>query len=230
MIRHFRQVIILLSLLFITSKDALAQESMLPEVSYSYLEQLITIAKANYPKMRQYNRRIKIAEIGVQKAKLSWFDIVTLTYLYSPTNSTTTVNPTYSSGYQVGAYVNIASLLQKKPAIKQAQEELKIAKDIFDEYNLNIEAEVKQRYFNYIRNLTILNIRTKNAEDVESSVKQIKFKFEKGEETLENYNRTLTLYANALQTKVEAEGAVLVSKTALEELLGEDLDHVKSSE
>jgi len=205
-----------------------AQESMMPSVSYPYLEKLIAVAKLNYPKMKMYDHKVIQAKSSIEKAQLGWFNILNFTYLYSPNNSSTAlVNPSLLDGYQFGVYLNVGTILGNGPSVRMAREDYNIALDNLAEYNLNIEAEVKQRYFNYVRQLAVLSVRTKNAEDVQGSLDQIKHKFEKGEESLDNYNKGLTFYANAIQVKIESEGDVLVAKSALEELLGEKLEEVK---
>ena len=199
----------------------------MPDVSYPFLEKLIATAKTNYPKIKMYGHRVEIAKTGVTKAKLSWFNVMNFNYLYSPNNTSTLVNPTLFNGYQVGLYFNFGSFFSSGPSIKIAKGELEVAKDNQDEYNLNIEAEVKKRYYNYIKELSILNLKTKSATDVESTVKQVKYKFEKGEESLDNYIRGLNSYSNAVQAKIESESNVLTAKCSLEELLGEKLEEVK---
>ena len=108
-----------------------------------------------------------------------------------------------------------------------ARQEYQIAQDNKNEYELNIEAIVKDRYFAYVRQTVILNIRTKNALDVESSMNQVKYKFEKGEVTYDDYNKALTAYATALQSKIEAESGVMTAKSDLEEMLGTKLEDVR---
>jgi len=226
MIRRFRQALFFLCLLQVYASNA--QESMLPDISYPYLEKLIAVAKINYPKMKMYDHKVIQAKSSIEKAQLGWFNILNFTYLYSPNNSSTAlVNPTLLDGYQFGVYLNVGTVLQNGPSVKMARQDYNIALDNQAEYNLNIEAQVKERYFNYIKQLAVLSIRTKNAEDIQSSLQQIKYKFEKGEESLDNYNKGLTFYANAVQIKIESEGQVLVAKSALEELLGEKLEDVK---
>ena len=204
-----------------------AQESMMSEVSYPFLEKLISAAKNNYPKIKAYESRVRISEENIHKAKLDWFNIFTFTYLYSPNNSTTLVNPTLLNGYQLGFFTSVGNILQKPGAVKVAREEYNIAKLDQQEYNLNIEAIVKQRYFTYLQHLTILNWRTKTIESAESAVKDLKYKFEKGETTFEEYNKALGYYANSVQFKLESEGAFLIAKANLEEITGKKLEDIK---
>lgn len=212
-------------IVLVFSFSAKAQESMMPDVSYRFLNKLIDTAKKYYPKNKIFNHRVTIARDNVKKAQLSWFDLFTFSYSYSPTNTTTIITPSLT-GYQFGFYFNIGNLLYKPHNIKQAREELAIAKLDKEEYNLNIEAEVKNRYFVYIQQLTVLKIRTQSSQDAESVVKQIRYKFEKGEETFENYNRALISSSDQKKSVIDAEGAVLIAKSNLEEIVSKKLEEI----
>lgn len=208
------------------SASVKAQESMIPELSYPFLEKLILTAKQNYPRMKANQRRIHVAELTFKKNRLSWFDFFTLSGFYSPSTSVTLTNATLT-GVQIGAFINISNLIQKPAILKQNREEIAIAKLQFDEYALTIEAEVKTRYFRYMQQLTVLRVHNQNAIDFESLVKQIKFKFERGEDSFENYSKALVQNGEQKQKIIETEGAVLVAKTILEELVGKKLEEVK---
>ena len=221
MLRFF--YFILLLLMF---NQSIAQESMIPNVSYTFLEKLIIAAKTNYPKYKVYEKQVGIADLNVTKAKLDWYNLFTLSYVYSPTGATSIVAPTLS-GYQIAVSTPIGGILQKPWQIKAARKDLEIAELNQAEYDLNIAAVVKQRYFLYIQQLTILNWRIKALEDAESVLKQIKYKFEKGEETFDNYNRVLGTFTSAVQAKIESEGTFLITKSNLEEIVGIKLEDIK---
>ena len=217
-----------LMLFFVVLCSALkAQESMLNQVSSQYIDVLIATAKANYPRMKAYGQRIEIAETNIKKSKISWLDVFSFSFLYSPHNTTTIINPSILNGYQIGMYVNVGSILQKPYLIKQAKSDLDIAKSEKQEYELNIEAQVKQRYYLYVQNLALMKLKGSLAEDAESSMKQIKYKFEKGEDTFQNYNNVTMSYTNYLQLKIEAETSLMIAKSNLEELLGKKLEEIK---
>ena len=223
---RINKIILLLffSISFFPSK---AQESILTEISFKYLDLLIATAKTNYPRTKINGQRINIAETNVKKAKLSWFDVFSFSYLFSPTNTTTIINPSFLNGYQVGMYVNIGAVLQKPSAVRLAKSELEIARFEKEEYELNIEANVKQRYYLYVQSLAMLKLKASSATDAESSMKQIKYRFEKGEETFQNYNNVSMSYTEHLQSKIEAESSFLIAKSNLEELLGKKLEEIK---
>ncbi len=205
-----------------------SQESLFPELSYPFLEKLIFTAKQNYPRVKAYDRRINIANLNVQKAKLSWLDFFAFSAYYSPSNSNSvTLSNTTYTGTQIGLYVNLGSIVQKPNLIKQSKEELAIAKLTADEYLLTIETEVKSRYFRYMQALTTLKVRNQISIDINAVYKQIKYKFERGEATFIEYSTALSQNSKQREEIIVTESAVLLAKSSLEELLGKKLEEIK---
>jgi len=196
-------------------------------VSYPFLEKLVAAAKKNYPKLKTYEARVNIAKANIQKAEFDWFNIFSFSYLRSPDNTTTLVNPSFLNGYQYGVTANVGALLQKPSAVRVAKQELEIARLNQSEYDLNIEAIVQQRYFYYLGQLTMLNWKTKSMENAERSVKDLEHKFEKGEETFEAYNKSVAYYTVVVQEKIKSEAEFLVAKSSLEEIIGVKLETIK---
>ncbi|MBE9463135.1 TolC family protein [Dyadobacter subterraneus] len=222
-----RQISILILLFSLTiTVSSKAQESLRDEISYEYLDKLIAVAKKNYPKVKMYEARIEGGQIGIKRARLSYFDIISFSYLLSP-SSTFAANPNLLNGYQFGFFINIGSLLQKPSVIKQARTELAALTFEKEAYDLNLASEVQKRYFTYVQHLILLRIKTSSLLDSESAVKQVRYKFEKGELGLENYNNALNALSGQQQVKITAETDVLIAKSSLEELLGEKLDNIK---
>ena len=203
-----------------------AQESMIPNVSYTFLEKLIIAAKTNYPRYKGFEKKVEVAQLNVEKAKLDWFNLFTFSYVYSPSNATTIITPSLN-GYQVAISTPLGAVFQKPNQVKNARRQLEVEETNRDEYDLNITALVKQKYFTYVQQLTVLNWRIKALEDAESTMKNIKYKFEKGEETYDNYSRILATYTSAVQSKIESEGAFLIAKSSLEEIVGIKLEDIK---
>lgn len=219
---------VLFILLFLClCRTASAQESMLSSVSETFLQKLIDTAQKNYPRLQLYNKRIENAQTEVKRAKAGWFDAFSFSYLYSPNNATTIVNPNLLNGYQVGMFLNVGSLLQRPSVIKKAKTDVAITQAEKDEYVLNITALVKQRYYLYLQALNVLKMKAKTLADVETTMQQVKYKYEKGEETLDSYNKDLVAYEDRIQGKIEAESALLIAKSNLEELLGTKLENIK---
>lgn len=215
-----------ISLLLGSSTRMQAQESMIPELSYPFLEKLIFTAKQNYPLMKANLRRVNFANYNLQKAKLSWFDFFSLSAFYSPTRSVTLTNATFS-GAQIGLFINFSNIIQKPAVIKQSKEELAIAQLTAEQYAITLETDVKNRYFRYIQALSVLKIQNQNAIDVEALYKLLKFKYERGEETLENFTRVMVQNSDVKQKVIDAESAVLIAKNTLEELIGRKLEEIK---
>ncbi|WP_229204151.1 TolC family protein [Dyadobacter alkalitolerans] len=213
--------------LFLITLTTHAQESLSKDVDYAYLEKLIAACKTNYPRVKMYEARVNIAENGIKKAKLSYFDIFSFSYLYSPNNNNRAVSPDLLSGYQFGFFANIGSILQKPNQVKQAKSEFKAAEYDKQAFDLNMEAEVKKRYFTYMQKVAVLRIRSSSILDINDAVTNARHRFEKGEETLQNYNQALIVQSDYSQNIVNAEGEVLVAKSSLEEIVGQKLEDIK---
>jgi outer membrane protein TolC len=219
-----RSTILILSICLAFGMKTKAQSSIMTEISYPFLDKLVQLAKENYPRIRTYEKQINIAEINVKKAKNSWFDVLSFAYMRNKNVGATHANTYLLNGYQYGLNINVGSLLEKPLQLKTAKQELEIAYHEKDEYNLNIEANVKERYFTYIQELTTLKIRMKAVQDAESILKLISSKFEKGEESFDNYNKALAANSNLTEEKIKAESSMLIAKAHLEELVGKKLE------
>lgn len=203
------------------------QESMVPGISYNYLEKLITIAKKNYPEVRIKNYQSAIAKNNITKNAVSWLDAFSVSYYYRPTRAIDIANPNFFNGYQFGINVNLGTLLLKPFAIKEAQQQYKVAQLQEQEYGLTIESEVKQRYFAYVEQLSQLKLRSKSFGDAEALVRELRTKFEKGEAAFDDLQRALLLSTEQNQYMITAESGVFTKKAALEEIVGEKLENVK---
>jgi outer membrane protein TolC len=226
MLKHFTTIVLLLLLV---NGSSFAQESMMSAVSQPQLNTLIEYVKANYPRARKMRLAIEKQNYNIRRAKYGWFEALTFTYTYNPNafaqSSTNPVN--FFSTTQSGVFVNVGTLLEKSPQLKIAKTERSIAESELAEGYQLLEVQVKERYYNYIQQLTLLKIRSKYVEDAESSLKLVKYKFEKGEETFDNYTKALLLNSVAMQNRIDCEGNLLRSKAQLEELLGKKLEDVK---
>ena len=203
-----------------------AQESIYSEISFPLMQKLVDAAKENYPKMKSFQRKIIMAQDNVRKSRRAWFDFFSFSVNYSPTNSISISNYVLT-GYQFGMGINFASLLQKPYVVKDAKNQLIIAKLDKEEYDLGFEVEVKSRYIKYIQQLTVLKLQSKNQVDLEANFKQTKYKFEKGEESFENYNKALVAVAETKQNIIASEGNLLIAKYSLEELIGKKLEEIR---
>ncbi|WP_373514954.1 TolC family protein [Persicitalea sp.] len=197
------------------------------EISYPLLERLLTTARANYPTLKTYDARIGIAEKGVKQTRLSYFDIFSFSYLFSPFGGQAAINPNQLNGYQFGFFANIGSLLQKPTQVRQARDQLRVVELERDAYLLNLDAEVRQRYFQYVKAKASYRIIAKSVLDAQSLVEDAKYRFERGEIPFETYSRTLSERSIRQQGKVAMEGDILIAKSRLEELLGKRLEDIR---
>lgn len=210
--------------------SSIAQITIIPDLSDSYVDKLINTAKENYPRIRTLQSRVAIAKTALARNNVSWFDAFTLSYVYQP--GTTTIDPTnpstsYFKGLQAGVFFNIGTIIEKPYQIKQSREELKIANNDQEEYLLTLSTEIKKRYYVYVERLAELKLLTKSLQDMEGSLKDVKYKFEKGEETFDNYNKAQVDYTSRQASKIGAEANLFSAKADLEELLGTKLENVK---
>lgn len=197
------------------------------EISYPFLERLVATARANYPTKKVYDTRVEIAEKSVKQARLSYFDIFSFSYLLSPFGGSQAINPNQLSGYQLGFFVNIGSILQKPTQVRKANDELRVAGFEKDAYLLNLEAEVKQRYFEYAKTKAMYRVVAKSMLDAQSLVEDAKYRFERGEITFDTYNRALLDKSIQQQSKIGMAGDVLIAKSKLEALVGKKLEDIR---
>ncbi len=216
---------------FVPIKGLKAQEGILSEISYLYLNKLIAAAKENYPRLKTYDNQIATAKNDLSGAKISWLDPFSFQYVTrSNRASSNLVDVTTAdilNGYQFGISISPGSLLAKPSQIKKAKTQVKIAELNRDEYNLSLETEVKKRYFTYIQYQKSL-IPANNAYlDAENNYKIIKISYQKAEATLQVYNEASIAYNQAYTSKLQVESSYLAAKASLEELTVKKLEEIK---
>ncbi len=218
--------LLLLFLFFFSAFNLRAQESMMQDVSNTYLAKLIDTATKYYPQVKVLQRKLNISEINLRKNKLSWYDVLSVSAYYSPTNSSNIYLPNLT-GFQVGLNINIAALIQKPFLIKAAKEDVEISKLGQQEYAILLAADVKTRYIKYVQSATILRIQSGIAIEAESVLKDIRYKFEKGETIFENYSKALVFMSDNKKSVIDAESNFLVAKTNLETIIGKKLSEIQ---
>ncbi|MGY3212335.1 TolC family protein [Mucilaginibacter sp. HD30] len=206
-----------------------ALATIIPELSNINIQRLVDSAIANYPRVRYFQNRVNVASANVSKIKATWLDAITLSYVYQPADPTINpVNPTstYFKGAQAGVFLNLGNLLSKPSAIKQAQREVMVQQTEQEEYIITLTYEVKRRFYTYVQRVGELKLQIRAAEDAEAQLKDVKYKFEKGEETFDSYSKVLIQYTEHQQTKVQTEASVFIAKADVEELIGTKLENI----
>jgi outer membrane protein TolC len=221
-------------LIFITAYNtASAQETVMKDVSEAYVAKLVARAEANYPLVKSNQNRINIAQGAVGKAKTSYLESFTFSYIYQPNgvntlNSAGNKNANYTfNGIQAGIYFNLGTFLERPYVVKEARQQLEIANNDQEQYFLTLTNQVKKRYYTYVGAIALLKLATQSTIDAQSVSNDIKHKFEKGEDTFDNYTKSQNSLTTTFQAKVQAETALLIAKADLEELLGEKLENIQ---
>ena len=204
----------------------MAQESMIPEISNTFLNQLVDTAKKYYPIVRINQKRIEMAHMNIGKTNMSWFDAFTVTVNYSPSGGTTSLNQPTLSGFQVGFFINLGNILQKPYNIKLAKEEYELSKLNNLETMSVIEGDVKARYIKYVQTSVLLRMQTKIYLEAESVVKEARYKFEKGEANFETFTKALIYESDNRKQVIDAEANLLIARASLETIVGKKLSEI----
>jgi outer membrane protein TolC len=240
--RSFGTLIFLLLAFFAIPQYLMAQNSIVTEINEPYLERLISTAKANYPRVKSLDNRLTMAKSNVSRTKLSYLDALTVSYVYTPNNtlalnvaqptvpgatSSPSTNQSLFNGTQFGVFFNIGSYLAKPYVVRQAKQELEIANNEKEEYLLTLTTQVRKRYYVYVQRLAALKLQAQVAIDGDNSLKDLRYRFEKGEETLDSYTKARITQTQQNQAKISAEADLFLAKADLEELLGEKLENIR---
>lgn len=206
-----------------------AQESFIGNINYPLLEKYVELAKQNYPKRKMYKASELSAKAKIGVARATYLDAFTASYYYRPNNSTTIDinNPFTVNGFQLGIFLNMGILFRTPAFVKQAKEEYNEKVYQAKEYDILLESEVKQTYFSYLHLLNELKVKSTALSDNKAASDGLKYKFEKGEVSLDDYmkSKSLTSYTNS--EKLLAELNLLKAKDYLEALIGEKLENIK---
>jgi outer membrane protein TolC len=224
--------LIIISCLTPNVLSAQQQQSILPEISYLYVEKLIAAARENYPRIKSLTSQVEVAKQDLNAAKISWLDPFSFQYVgrNNQNQSPPVVNVTNTdilTGYQFGVSFNPGSLLAKPSNVKKAKEQVNVAKFTKEEYLLTLEAEVKRRYFAYLQAQKSLVPFNNSLVDAETNFNSAKISYQRAEVTIAQYNAASTSYYSAIQAKLQAEVAMLSAKALLEELTVKKLEEIK---
>ncbi len=226
---NFGRIIFLLTVLLITQFPRLAaQESMLENFSYLYMEKLVAIAKEKYPKNKTFEQRVNVASNNVNIAKASWLDHFSFSYVSrSNIYAMDGLNAAVLNGYFFSVSVSPGMLLKRPFNIKNAKEDLKTANADRDEYAIQLETEVKRRYITYLQALNSLKLLSARLAETEASFAYLKTRYERSEISFKEYNDASIMLTSSQEGKIGAEANYMTSKFALEELLTIKLEDIK---
>ena len=212
----------LIILLFLSvSYTIYSQSYFLPEEynESQYIDTLVTWALKNNQQSKIYKSRIELAKENNSQAQLSWLNNINLSYQYVPVYSSTQDNSSLPR-FGLGISVNIGNILNTPSRISQSEEEVKIAEADFILNQQYLRAETIRRYANYKRSVELFKVRDQAVNDSESTMLLLKHRFENGEVTLEDYNKSLRAYTDNLERRTESVVDILYHRSTLEEIVG----------
>lgn len=211
------------------SFNVLAQEDIASQINTPLLQKYIDLAREYYPKRKMYKASELSAKAKVGVAKAGYLESLNVSYFYRPDNAAIvdTTNPYSINGFQFGVYLNLGLFFRTPSLVKQAREEYNSAAYLTKEYDILLETEVKQRYFEYLQWLTDLKVKNQAYIDNKTSSDGLRYKFEKGEVSLDVYTKAKSLTSTSSSEKLQAELNMLQAKNSLEALIGKKLEEVK---
>lgn len=220
---------ITLLLLVFCSVTSFAQETILPDVNPADLDKYIQMAKEFMPKRKMQDAKVEGLKTAVSSAQVSYLDLFSASYFYRPADrvAINPTNPFIVNGMQYVATLNLGTFLQKPFAVKRAKADLKVAKLEQQDFDIQLANEVRRRYYDYVQSLAALKINTLNVQDSKGVAESMRYKFEKGEVSLDVYNQSRLISVNALTAKIQSEVTYLKSKDLLEEMVGQKIATAK---
>lgn len=219
----------LLIVFLLTSGLSNAQEDIVAQINTPLLDKYVEMAKVYYPRKKIYQSTAESAKAKIAVASANYLESINVSYFYRPDNQAiqNTSNPYSINGFQLGAYLNIGILLRTPSLVKQAKAEFRAASYQVSEYDIILASEVRQKYYDYLQQQNELRVKTTMYNDNKTSSDGLRYKFEKGEVSLDDYTKSKALTSYANSEKFLAEVKMLKAKDSLESLIGAKLEDVK---
>ncbi|WP_262247653.1 TolC family protein [Parapedobacter soli] len=205
-----------------------AQESIISEINYPYLEKLIESARENNFRKKIFEASEVSSRASVTAAKASYLDMFNAAYYYRPNQrpSVNVDNPYLVNGFQLGVHLSLSTLIKTPGIVRQAKQQREISELERKEYEVTLENEVKSRYYNYVMLNNQLEISTQEVQDNKLILNQLQSKFELNEVDLETYNSAKSALAGSKSALMQTEVQFLTAKDALEEIIGVKLEDI----
>ncbi len=216
-------------LILLTSKSVFAQDDIINQINTPLLQKYVDLAKQNYPKRQMFKSSELSAKAKIGIASATYLEAINLSYFYRPDNATiiNNANPYSINGFQLGVYLNLGIFLRTPSLVKQAKEEYKAATFQTKEYDLILESEVRQKYYEYLQLFNDLKVKAQAYIDNKAASDGLRYKFEKGEVSLDIYSKAKAITSSAQSEKLLTELNLLKVKDTLETLIGQKLEDVK---
>jgi outer membrane protein TolC len=212
---------------------AYAQESFINSVNNDLLEKYIDAARQHSLTRKMSDKRAQVLKTAIPVTALSYLDIVNVSYIFRPSGNQAVVtpgvgaNPYAFNGLQYGLSLSLGSFLTKPFQIKAAKINYEIAKLEESQFDITLETEVKNRYYNYLQAVAQLKLSTQTLQDAALISESLKTKFENGTATLDSYDQSRASVNGAKSGQISAEVNLLKTRDLLEEIIGKKLSEIK---
>ena len=133
----------------------------------------------------------------------------------------------FVTGLQLGVFINLGTIIRTPLNVRRAKAEKRVAEAEQAEYKLTLATEVRRRYYSYLQRMGELKLQTRALQEAETAMKDMEYKYKKGEETFLQFNQIQMQLTQTNQTKIQAEAGMFTAKAELEELLGDKLENIK---
>jgi outer membrane protein TolC len=222
--------------IFILSSLAYSQfadmsDEELSKIPYdtAYINKLYNIVLEKNPSNRIYESKVKVASDEVYIQKWSWLNFLGVSFTYYPGFINQVQDNNNNIDYRVGLGIslNIGSIFKVPKTISQSKERLKIEEYSLEGQKNYLKAETIRKLATFIASLKIMKIKSQSANDAFETSYLSKIRFDKGEETLDNYNKNLSALTNSLIEKAKGEAEYISAKASFEEFLGTKLEEIK---
>jgi outer membrane protein TolC len=206
-----------------------AQNDLSSQINTPALQKYIDLAKVYYPRRQMFKANELSAKAKIGVAAAGYLESLNLSYFYRPDNATiiNANNPYSINGFQLGVYLNLGTFVRTPALIKQAKQAHLATVAETNEYDIVLATEVKEKYYDYLRWFSDLKIKSEAYNDSKAASDGLRYKFEKGEVTLDTYSKAKALTTQAASDKLMAELNMLKAKEGLEALIGQKLEDVK---
>ncbi|MFN0290609.1 TolC family protein [Pedobacter helvus] len=221
--------LLVLLLLLMVGVQGYAQNDIASQINPPLLQKYIDLAKEYYPKRKMYKASELSAKAKMGVAKAGYLESLNVSYFYRPDNAAIVdaSNPYSINGFQFGVYLNLGLFFRTPSLVKQAREEYNSASFLTKEYDILLETEVKQKYFEYLQWFIDLKVKNQAYIDNKTASDGLRYKYEKAEVSLDVYTKAKALTSTANSEKLLAELNMLKAKSSLEALIGKTLEEVK---
>lgn len=198
------------------------------EDSLAFGEELVLLAWENHPANEAIRYAVEQEEETITQARWDWLNDIGASFNLNEGNlnpeATGSNTNLFFPRYNFRFSLSVGTFVTTPSKIRRAKLGREIAEEMVDEQQLSMRREVLSRYFTYLYNINMLKLKMQASQDVYSSYTSATQSFTNGEISLDEYNKALIARNQAQEARLEAERTLLLSKLALEELLGMTLE------